>query len=203
RPLLANLIPPAPGSTGPGIRVATDGLDADGMRELLAPILESAGFRPEYPLARANGRPVTDVETYVFRNGDTTLLALQRNPPLLPDAEPPESDSAEPVVLTLPRAAFAYDVLGRRSLGRVSRLEFHLDGVEPTLLALSDTPLAPPAVSVPARLRLGDTGLVEVGPAAPAATRIVHLTVVDPAGKPVRHYSGNLALREGTATYPI
>jgi hypothetical protein len=42
----------------------------------LAGILDAAGVRPPFPLIRADGRPVNDVETHVFDNREATIVAL-------------------------------------------------------------------------------------------------------------------------------
>jgi hypothetical protein len=140
---------------------------------------------------------VDDVETYVFRNGGVTVLALQRNP-----AAP---ETSEPVVLTLPGPSFVYDLIDRGSLGRTERLELALDGVQPTILALADAALPAPVVAAPALLRLGDTGTIRIAPAgpSPAAFHVFHVEVTDPDGRLVRPYSGNVIADGETATHPL
>lgn len=198
---LADLFPSAPEGAmkvtafgnGKAIRLADDAAERGDMRPLIGPILAEAGLLPRFPVTARDGRIANDVETHVFRNGGVTILALQRDP-----AAPATS---EPVVLTLPGPSFVYDLLGRRSLGRADRLELALDGVEPTILALADAALPAPVVMAPARLRLGDTGTIRVTPAgpSPAAFHVFHVEIIDPAGKPVRQYSGNVIADAGTA----
>src|SRR5690606_37696102 len=78
RPLLADLF--RNDAAGHAIRLPASTLDGGETMERLRPILGAAGIEPRYKLSGPDGRPVTDVETYVFRNGGTTLLAVQRNP---------------------------------------------------------------------------------------------------------------------------
>lgn len=204
QPLLADLFPAGPAASmqttavgrGRAIRLADDADRAD-LRPLIGPILTAAGLLPRYPVTGRDGRAADDVETYVFRNGGVTVLALQRYP-----AAP---GTSEPVVLTLPRPSFVYDLLDRSPRGRTDRLELALDGVEPTILALADAALPAPVVTAPARLRLGDTGAIRIalaGP-SPAAFHVFQVEVTDPAGRPVRQYSGNVIAEGETATHPL
>lgn len=211
RPLLADLFPAAPGDaradapvvTGVGkgraIRLADDPAGGRDVGQELGPILAAAGILPRFPVSGPGDRPAGDVETYVFRNGGITIVALQRNPPRLPPAGAAAGTEAdapadEPVTLTLPGPAQLYDILGGADLGRRDRLDLTLDAVEPTLLALADAPLPAPAIAAPARLRQGESGRIGIGWTAPspAARPVLRLEVVDPAGKLLRHYSGNL-----------
>jgi hypothetical protein len=205
QPLLADLFPAGPAEsmqattlgTGKAIRLADDAAERGDMRPLIGPILTEQGLLPRFPVTARDGRMTDDVETYVFRNGGVTILALQRYPA--------GADGAEPVVLTLPAPSFVYDMLDRRPLGRADRLELALDAVEPTLLALAEAPLPAPVVTAPARLRLGDTGTIRIAPAgpSPAAFHVFHVEVTDPAGRLVRQYSGNVIADGETATHPL
>ena len=113
-------------------------------------ILEAAGVRPRFPLVRPGGASVRDIETYIFENGEVTVVALLR------DFDPSaDLSSREAVVITLPRPLNAYDVRTGRSLGNSNRLAVELDPVDPVLLALSESPLAPPSISGPSNIRLG------------------------------------------------
>jgi hypothetical protein len=205
QPLLADLFPAGPAASmqttafgqGRAIRLADDAAARGDLRPQIGPILTAQGLLPRYPVTVRDGRAVDDVETYVFRNGGVTVLALQRYP-----AAPATS---EPVVLTLPQPSFVYDLLDRSPRGRTDRLELALDGVEPTILALADAALPAPVVTAPARLRLGDTGAIRIalaGP-SPAAFHVFQVEVTDPAGRPVRQYSGNVIAEGETATHPL
>lgn len=220
RPLLADLFPvgharsPQPTAAdlgeGKAIRLDVGALSGGETMQLLRPILAAAGVEPQYPLSRRDGQPVKDVETYVFRNGGVTFLALQRNPPILPaaaadgQAEEPERHG-EPVVLTLPAPSFAYDLLGRKSLGQVNRVEVALDGVEPTIFTLAGSPIPDPVVSVPKQLRLGETGMLRFTwpDGSTADFHVLHIEVVDPGGQLVRQYSGNVIAAGESASHPL
>ncbi len=90
--------------------------------------LRGAGVQPTFPVQA----PDNDVTTYVFRNGGSTILALQRD---YADGAVPEQ-----VTVTLPRAYLVEDLRGGTSLGRVQRVELTLGPVSPAVLALSAGP---------------------------------------------------------------
>jgi hypothetical protein len=63
-------------------------------------IMETAGLRPRFPLVQADGAPVSDIEAYVFKNGEVIIVALLRD--FAADAAP---SSWEAVVMALPHPA--------------------------------------------------------------------------------------------------
>jgi hypothetical protein len=117
---------------------------------VLSEILKAAGVQPRFPLVRADGGPASDIETYVFENGEVTIVALLLD--FVPSADP---SSREAIVMTLPHPLNAYDLRTGRRLGSTARLAVELGPVEPVLLALSEKPLAPPSIFGPPGTRLG------------------------------------------------
>src|SRR5262249_49418239 len=110
----------------------------------------------------------------------------------------------ETVVLGLPRPLNAYDLRTARSLGSADRLTIEPGPVEPTLLALSEEPFAPPSVSGPPRARLGANAEFSIRPGAPAALDVLRVDVIDPEGATVGHYSGNMIVAgAGVKLLPI
>jgi hypothetical protein len=100
----------------------------------------------------------------------------------------------------LPRSLFVYDLRKGRLLGSSDRLPVKLGPVEPVLLAMSERPLAPPSVSGPSGARLGANAEISVSASSGAALDVIHLDVIDPEGKTVTHYSGNLMAIGGRTT---
>ncbi len=94
----------------------------------LGAALARAGVQPRFPV-EASGN---DLTTYAFRNGQRTILALQRD---FTDAS-----GTEQVSVTLPRPMLATDLRSGKSLGRVGSITLTLDPVGPAVLALSDAP---------------------------------------------------------------
>lgn len=218
QPLLVDLFPAAPGGgpesapvvtgfgAGRAIRLADDPAGERDWGRELGPILAAAGILPRFPVSGPRDRPASDIETYVFRNGGVTIVALQRNPPRLSQAGTEAGAPAdEKVTLILPGQAQLYDILEGADLGRHERIELTLDAVEPILLALADAPLPAPVVAAPARLRQGESGRIEIGWTAPspAARPVLRLEVIGPSGKPLRHYSGKLVGAEPVIERPL
>jgi hypothetical protein len=162
----------------------------------LSRILEAAGVKPLFPLLRSNGEPVDDVETYVFTNGDLTIVALQR------DYRPSStSPSRENLIMELPRAFDAYDIRAQQALGNTNRVNLELGLVEPVLLTLAERPLTSPSITGLPSAHLGEITQFHIASGSPAARGVVHLEVVDPEGSTIAHYSGNLLVgAEGTTT---
>jgi len=161
-------------------------------RRAFSEILEAAGVRPRFPVAGGDGRPASDVETYVFENGEVTVVALLRD--FVPSGDP---SGQEAVFMTLPRLLNAYDLRTGQHLGNTDRLAVELGPVEPVLLALSPKPLAPPSISGPRKTHLGGDADFLIRLDSPAAVDVVHLDAIDPAGNAVAHYSGNLLVTRG------
>lgn len=157
--------------------------------ERMTEVLGAAGVKPAFALFQTDGRPASDIETHIFTNGEARIVALQR------DFVPPASPSShETVVLALPHPFSVYDLRAHRTLGNTGRLEFELGSVEPVLFALSEKPVAPPSISGPHGGRLGTNAEFLIRSGSPAALDVVHLDVIDPEGRTVAHYSGNVLL---------
>jgi hypothetical protein len=150
-------------------------------------ILNDAGVKPPFPVARLDGQPANDVVTHIFTNGELTLVALQRD--YLPH---PASKSRETVVLTLPRPLNVYDIRARQWLGNTDRLELELGEVEPVLLTSSEKPLEPPSIAGPRSAHLGEIAEFQIRSDSRAERHIVRLDVIDPEGSTIASYSGNL-----------
>jgi hypothetical protein len=155
-------------------------------------ILVATGVRPRFPLVRPDGAPVSDVETYVFENGEVTVVALLRD--FVPSADP---SGGESVVISFPHPLNVYDVRAGRRLENTERLTVELNLVKPVLLALSERPLGPPSISGPSNARLGGIAEFRIRTDQSAAVDVVHIDVIDPTGNIVPYYSGNLLAPRG------
>ncbi len=180
--------------------------------EMMGKLLGEAGVRPAFAVTDASGRPVVGVETHVFRNGGVTIVALLSNPQLRVDElGPPEFRSnkrfekPQSVKLTLPAELYAYDLRQAKPLGRKKEWTLALDPYEPAIYAVWPEAASPLRVLAPARLGRGQTGRIGLSLSAgsPAATHLFHVDVVDPSGKPVLYYSGNLLAPRGRAAKPL
>lgn len=196
RPRLANLFKAPPGQ-GRAVYLSPGG--GDHAEAALLSALATAGVAPAVRINAPSGAAIGDVETYRFDKDGRELLALQR------DLAGTTPAATEPVILTLPRRVYVYDLRKKTFLGRHRRLALSLDPVAPTVLALSDHPSPAPVLTVPRRLRAGANAALalRLSGASPTAVTVLHLTVIDPDGRIVPHYSGNLWLRGEKAMHVL
>ncbi len=182
------------------------------LHRIVGRILESALGAPEFRVTDPSGRPVIGVEVQAFRNGGVTMLAIQSNPELAlsdmgsTDMSNKRFEVPRPLTVTWPGERFVSDVRMATTLGKRTRLSFDLDPYEPTILALSPQPLPGLTVTGPPRLRRGATGVYHLSlESSPAAVHVFRVDVVDPSGRRVPHYSGNLMGPRGSAraTLPL
>jgi glycosyl hydrolase family 42 (putative beta-galactosidase) len=171
------------------------------VHRLMHGLLEAAGVRPEFPVTDDSGAPVVGVETHLFRNGGVYLIGLLTNPQLRVDElGPPEFKSndrfAKPrtVKLGLPQEMYVYDVRASKALGKQKSLTVALDPYEPAIFAASPVAFADLEIAAPAGAHRGETATISFRYTrrSPAATNVFHLDVIDPAGKTVDYYSGNI-----------
>jgi hypothetical protein len=176
--------------------------------EVVQRAIAAGGVRPDYAVTDESGRHPTGVETHLFRNGGVTIIGLLTNPQLRVDElGPPEFKSndrfAKPrtVKLAFPREMNVYDVRASKTLGRQKEITVTLDPYEPAIFAASSVSIAELEISAPARVQRGESAQIGLGfaHASPAATHIFHLDVIDPAGKTVDYYSGNIIASNGRA----
>jgi hypothetical protein len=156
-------------------------------------ILAAAGIKPPFPVARDDGSRAGDVETHIFDTGPATILALQRD---LSGADP---TGREALVVTLPRRLDVTDLRARRALGETDRVALDLGPGEPAIFALSPKPLAAPSLAGPAAARLGENAEFRIRPGSPEMPGVVHVDIVDPDGRIVLPYSGNILAAHGEA----
>jgi hypothetical protein len=137
-----------------------------------------------------------------FQNGETMIVALQRDPPLSPESPGSAAAHAQMVSVSLPRKTFVYDMRAKKALGDTDRLVLALDPNEPTLLVLSKTPLPSPIVTAPQRARAGDATELHFAfdGSAERAAHILHVDILSPSGTSIPEYSGNLLAANGTAS---
>ncbi len=145
--------------------------------------------------------PVGDVESYVFRQGATTIIGLLRDLPPTGFLSVLGAPSEEEIVLKLPQPAFIYNVRSGRLVARSDILRIKLGLFEPTLLALSSMSLAPPAIMGPQRIALGETADFDFTTGGESS--ILHVEVFDPKGKSIRSYSGNFIATNGRVSQSL
>jgi hypothetical protein len=179
---------------------------------LMSHWLASAGVKPEYAVTGADGKPVTGVETHVFRNGAVIFVALMTNPQLRVDElGPPEFRSNDrfakemPVTLTLPGQRYVYDIRAGKSLGAQSKLILKVPPYDPVILAVTPVAFSDLTISAPEQSARGESFDVGVrfAKGSIAGLHAMHIELTNPAGKVVDGYSGNLIARNGEATHHV
>jgi hypothetical protein len=154
----------------------------------LLKLLSEAGVEPMFRLERKEGGRAWNMETQLWRNGGTTILALQREF---------GGATAEPVRLVLREPARVYDLRSRVWRGTLETLELRIDPVVPTLLALSSGPGATPTITMPARAVAGETVTMtfSLPPGSVPGVSVLRVDLVDPRGEVVVGRSANVILR--------
>lgn len=179
-----------------------EGTVLEAARKLFA----TAGVSPAFAVTGADGAPLSGVETHRFRNGGVTILGLLTNPQLRVDElGPPEFKSNQrfeqprKLRLALPREEYVFDIRRAEPLGRRKLIELTLDPYEPVLLAVASEPLSRLRVAAPKGLAPGGNVMIGLAMDSPAAVHVMGVDVIDPSGKAVPHYSGNLLAPNGRA----
>jgi hypothetical protein len=177
-------------------------------REMAKRAFAESGVRPDYTVTDESGQHPTGIETHLFRNGGVTIIGLLTNPQLrVNELGPPEFKSndrfAKPrtVKLAFPREMYVYDVRASKALGRQKEITVTLNPYEPAIFAVSPVAIADLEISAPVSTQRGESAQIGLrfAHASPAATHIFHLDVIDPAGKTVDYYSGNIIAPQGRA----
>ena len=173
-------------------------------------IASKHGIEPQITIEGPNGKPVTDVDSYLFRNGGVTIIGLQREIHGANERSDNQDDRRgiapdEAVVVKLRHPAFVYDLRGNTALGRASRANVTLQSIAPTILAISATPLPRLLVDGPGQVQAGQTAEFHVGyeRGESASIGVLHVKVIDPSGRIVPCYSGNMLISGLNASFRI
>jgi hypothetical protein len=158
----------------------------------MAEFLERTRLAPTVTLRNSAGRRAADSEISIFRQGSATIIALLPDPVCAGDAL---AQHGERVALTLDHAQHVHDLIARADLGRTDRVELTLDPAAPAMLVISDRRIMPVAITAPAKMRLGEMAELKFASARPQS--VLHIDIVDPAGRLVAPYSGNLRFHGG------
>ena len=201
KPLLSAIFTGPPGGArarfvygkGRAVYAGFTGADEKANSQRATELLTQAGVRPPFPVTRQSGERASDIETHIFETGRVTILALQR------DFARSGANDRETVTVTMPRRLYIYDLRARSTLGETDRVVIDVGSDEPAILGLSAKPLAPPALDGPAAAHPGDTIRFSIGSQSPAALRVLHIEVIDPSGRVVLAYSGNMLVAGGAA----
>ena len=146
------------------IRPDGDPVGPDGM---LA-VLKSAGVTPPIQVLGPDGAVASGVDVHVYANGGVTILALQASQPW---SAPPR------LTIRLPAPATVRDLRRAGPPVQGNAMEVALDGIEPTVLALSPAPLPSPVL---------DGGTLRLDGPSPATLHAMRVDWQDAAGATLR-----------------
>ncbi len=163
------------------------------LADALPPLLASAGIAPAVTVRGADGARPADVQSYAYRNGDVTVIAVQRERRKGAPAE-------EIVTLDVPKGAYVTDLMQGRRLGQTDRVTVTLGAVAPAIYAVSARPLPPLEMS----LADGADATLHLGRASPVARlRPIHVAVTGPDGRAVPALTGNVLLTGMATDRPV
>ena len=174
----------------------------------LSRLFKESGVVANFGLAETSGAPAVGVELHTYRNGGVSIVGLLPNPQLYVDElgtvdviSNKRFEKPRTVLLTLPSEAYLYDVRAGKSLGKKKQLTVEVNPYEPTIYTISPSAFPALVLSAPSRLQRGQSG--ELGMSftgtTPAAVHVLRVDVLDPEGKTVDSYSGNVLAPGGKA----
>jgi hypothetical protein len=157
-----------------------------GAAKLLLALLAPAGVRPAMALARVDGKPTGDVRVQRWRNGETEVVGIAKEPERgsflgkLISPAPPEFTT---YTLTLPTPRRAYDLRQHRDLGGRTNVQLQLRPGHAVFLAL--LPDAAPEILAtiePSEVHPGETPALRLTMPTAVGDTAVLITVQRPNG---------------------
>ena len=190
----------------------TEGLTGEGLRRLLAGLLQEAGVSKPYGVTKTSGESVTGVEVHPWRSGNLRLLGLHRNYSLN-IGRTSNDDSWEqkalhgPVELkiNLGVPAALYDVRRGQYLGQKSEWTGTLDDREPVILSTLPEPVKGISVRAPARAKGGElvTVALQLDGRQLGDVHAFRVQVFDADGQELAMLTRNVAAPRGACTWEL
>ena len=169
----------------------------DTLRQALASVVSTAVERPWYSATVSPGH-VIEGEMVGYRVGQARAIAILREPnPDIP---------SQTVRMRLTTPWHVHDALTGKALGRQTQFEAGLGPGGIALFTLLPQPVGRLSIVAPAKVSQGARVRVEVRLALPSKLvypGVVHVGVIDPAGRPVRAYAQNVRLHKGRAVVHV
>ncbi len=162
----------------------------------LADLLAKAGVVPRVALTGPDGQRASNVDAHIFQNGGVMIIALQAVAPW-----------GAPGMLGVQLASpgLVYDMRRPGPPRRSDELEIGLDSIEPTILAVSASPLPTPTLSGPDHAQPGIrlTWRVGLDGPTPAAVHAMRVELLDPSGAVDRRLSDVLRVEAGGTGWTV
>ncbi len=190
----------------------TESLAGEGLRRLLAGLLQEAGVSKPYGVTKASGESVTGVEVHPWRSGNLRLLGLHRNYSLnigrtSNDDSWDQKALRGPVELKVDFGAPAalYDVRRGQYLGQKSEWTVRLDDKEPVLLSALPEPVKGISVQAPARVKGGELVTVALQLEGPQLgdAHAFRVQIFDANSQELTLLTRSLAAPRGTCTWEL
>ncbi len=162
----------------------------------LADLLAKAGVVPPVALTGPDGLRASNMDAHIFRNGGVMIIALQA-------VAPWGAPGALGVQLASP--GLVYDMRRPGPPRRSDELEIGLDPIEPTILAMSASPLPAPTLFGSDHAQPGArlTWRVGLDGPTPAAVHAMRVELLDPAGALDRKLSDVLRVEAGGTGWTV
>ncbi len=178
------------------------------LRDAVGEMLSEAGIKPAVRvISTKTKKPLPAAEVHVFdAGGGVRLVGITRSIQLRQEGiggtekiDNSIFEQAEPVELKFDRPVYVYDQRAGQDLGRTAALKLDLDPWSPPILVLADEPLKP----LNAQWSPGKLSVVRVLNVQPDVTRAAHVELRDPSGRVLRHYGGNVLVRDGVGKWVV
>jgi hypothetical protein len=146
-------------------------------------ILNEAAVLPKVRIGGLSGESVVGCATYLFNNGSTRLLGL------IPDKK---KAGPQKVRISFDGNSAIYDVRQKKLLGSASQFETAIEPAVPRLFAMVEREITALEAVGPSTVKRGEEVRVDFSfPAMTDLRSVAKITVTDPNGRCLLHYSGN------------
>ena len=190
----------------------TENSAGQGLRQLLAGLLQEAGVSKSYKVTRASGESVTGVEVHPWRSGHLRLLGLHRNYSLN-IGRTSGDDSWDQKALRGPRElkvdfgapSALYDVRRGEYLGLKREWIGTVDEREPVILSALPEPVKGISIRAPGRAKGGEvvSVMLELEGRRLGDSHAFRVQMFDGDGQELTMLTRNLAGPRGTCTWEL
>ncbi len=156
-------------------------------------VLAAAEIYPKVTLSSASGKPISDCDSFLFKNGTTQLLGL------LPGKD---GSATNNVLIKFNKGGALYDVRQKRYLGSGATFETEIEASVPRLFALLERRIAGVEIQSPAAAQRGEEVTInfrvhEANRGVNNLRSVAKVVVTDAAGREVKIYGGNRDIVNG------
>jgi len=190
----------------------TESPSGEGVRRLIAGLLQEAGVSRSYAVTRTDGQPLTGVEVHPWRCGNLRLLGLHRNYSLN-IGRASDDDAWEQKVLRGPvelkldlgSPAALYDTRNGKFLGKQTKWTVTLHDTEPVILSVLPEPVKRLSIGAPEQAKAGDllNASLRLEGSQLGDTHTFRAQLFDPNGQELTMLTRNLAAPQGACVWEL